>query len=162
MARRVVELLAITRGTHVLDVGSGVGKLCIIGAAMTGALFVGVEQRAHLVDVAVAAAARAHATTARFFHRDFSTVDIDTFDAVYLFNPFEENVWEPDEWLDDTVAMSLAKARADVVRAEEMLARARPGTRVVTYHGFGGDMPLAYRHLLSERRGSGHLDLWVR
>jgi hypothetical protein len=114
------------------------------------------------VDVALAAATRARASTARFVHGDFSTVDIESFDGVYLFNPFEENVWSSDERLDDTVPMSLAKARADIACAEEMLARAHRGTRVVTYHGFGGDIPASYKHLLSEPHGNGDLDLWIK
>jgi SAM-dependent methyltransferase len=162
VARRAIELLVVTGGTRVLDVGSGVGKFCIVGSALTGAMFLGIEQRARLVDIANEAASRARATSACFVHGDFSNVDIAAFDAIYLFNPFEENAWPRDEWLDDTVTMSLRKAHTDVVRMEQMLERARTGTRVVTYHGFGGDMPPAWVRLLRERSHTGDLELWIK
>lgn len=162
VARRVVELLAPAPLTRVLDIGSGVGKLCIIGAAMSRALFFGVEQRARLVNVATDAASRARLGNVRFVHRDFRGVDVAAFDALYLYNPFEESAWPADEWLDATVPMSFAKARDDVFRMEAMLAFARPGTRVVTYHGFGGDMPSSYTRLLGEPHHRGHLELWVK
>jgi len=51
---------------------------------------------------------------------------------------------------------------ADVLAAEQLLGRARVGTRVVTYHGFGGVMPDSYRLALRERCYSGLLELWVK
>lgn len=162
VARRAVELLAVSRRTRVLDVGSGVGKFCIVGAAMTRAHFVGVEQRAHLVAAATDAAEHACARTARFVVGDFDDVDVSTFDAIYLFNPFEESLWGRSEWLDDTIAHSIEKARRDIEHAEQMLERATPGTRVATYHGFGGTMPPSYLHVVHERAHSDHLDLWVK
>jgi SAM-dependent methyltransferase len=162
VALRATELLVTTRATRVLDVGSGAGKLCIVGAAATSALFVGVEQREQLVSIARAAALRARTRTARFFHGDFSELDVETFDAIYMFNPFEENVWAPSEWFDDRVELSVDKARRDVERAEALLDRARSGTRVVTYHGFGGDMPASYALALGERCHTGQLELWIK
>lgn len=162
VALRVTELLVASRATRVLDVGSGAGKFCIVGAAATGALFVGVEQREQLVTIAAAASLRARTRTARFFHGDIAEVDVETFDALYLFNPFEENVWAPSEWFDDRVELSLEKARRDVGQAEALLARARSGTRVATYHGFGGDMPSSYDRVLSERCHTGQLELWMK
>jgi len=43
---RAAELLVTDERSTVLDVGSGAGKFCLIGAASTGATFVGVEQAA--------------------------------------------------------------------------------------------------------------------
>ena len=52
VARRAAALLAVDPTTRVLDVGSGVGKFCLIGALTTRATFVGIEQRENLVTVA--------------------------------------------------------------------------------------------------------------
>ncbi|HEX7669861.1 MAG TPA: hypothetical protein VF395_09770, partial [Polyangiaceae bacterium] len=52
VALRAAELLVTTASSRVLDVGSGVGKFCIIGAAATGATFTGVEHRPRFVSVA--------------------------------------------------------------------------------------------------------------
>jgi hypothetical protein len=45
IARRAAQLLVADSSTRVLDVGSGIGKFCLIGALTTSAHFVGVEQR---------------------------------------------------------------------------------------------------------------------
>src|SRR4051812_34171547 len=52
VARRAAELLVTGRGTRVLDVGSGVGKVCIVGALTSDGEFTGVEQRGTLVRIA--------------------------------------------------------------------------------------------------------------
>ena len=50
VARRAAELLVTGAETRVLDVGSGPGKFCVIGALATLGQFTGVEQRPHMVD----------------------------------------------------------------------------------------------------------------
>lgn len=162
VAQRVVSLLAATSDTRILDIGSGVGKFCIVGAMMSEALFVGIEQREHLVRMARVAALRAGLRNTRFVAGDFHLAEFTAFDVLYLFNPFEENAWAPNEWLDDSVALSLEKARDDIERAEALLGAARQGTRVVTYHGFGGDVPSSYERLVSERCHTGAIELWTK
>ena len=49
IAIRAAELLAPASSLRVLDVGAGVGKACIIGALVTGAMWWGVEQDQVLV-----------------------------------------------------------------------------------------------------------------
>lgn len=162
VAMRAAELLVADASTRVLDVGSGAGKFCIVGAAISGATFTGVEHRQGLVDIATDAAARVSVESARFVCGTVSDIDIAKFDALYFFNPFEENMLHARHWLDGTVALSEARYYADVAHAEALLDAARVGTRVVTYHGFGGTMPLTYHRALRERCRSGHLELWVK
>jgi SAM-dependent methyltransferase len=162
VALRAAELLVTSRASRVLDVGSGVGKFCIVGAAATGATFMGVEHRPRFVSVAERVAEAFGVTSAHFQCATFSTVDLEDFDGVYLFNPFEENLWGPVERLDETVPLSRERFARDTVRAERLLASARVGTRVVTYYGFGSVVPPGFRLALRERQRSGHLELWVK
>lgn len=162
VAVRAAELLVSGKADRVLDVGSGVGKFCIVGAASTGAAFVGVEQRAHLVRVAEDARRRIAVHSAQFIRGSFDAIDVADFDAIYFFNPFEENLWESDTHLDQTVELSKERYFADVASAENMLRRARVGTRVVTYHGFGGQMPPGYDLVLREPQHTDKLELWKK
>ncbi len=162
VALRAAEWLVRGPETRVLDVGSGVGKMCIVGALSTGATFVGVERRPHFVAAAIRAAERLEARSARFVVGAFEDQDVTAYDGVYLFNPFEENLWGPSDWLDDTVDLSEARFRDDVDRAIAWLSRARPKTRVVTYHGFGGTFPPDYRLEEREWCRGGFLDAWVK
>src|SRR3954471_20676012 len=57
VATRAADLLVASAYTRVLDVGSGAGKFCIVGALATRhGRFYGVEQRADLVHAAREAA----------------------------------------------------------------------------------------------------------
>lgn len=162
VAIRAAELLVTSRASRVLDVGSGVGKFCIVGAAATGATFTGVEHRPRFVSVARRVADAFGVTSAHFQCATFDAVDAKNCEGIYLFNPFEENLWGPIEVLDKTVPLSRERFARDTVRAERLLASARVGTRVVTYHGFGSVMPPGFRLMLRERHRSGNLELWVK
>lgn len=162
VALRAAELLVTGKKDRILDIGSGVGKFCIVGAASTRVSFVGIEQRARFVLVAEDARRQVGARTARFIKGNFDTVDITDFDGVYFFNPFEENLWGADTRLDDSVELSDERYHSDIETAKALLERARIGTRVVTYHGFGGDMPDCYELALSEKQHTDKLDLWIK
>jgi 16S rRNA G966 N2-methylase RsmD len=162
VALRAAEMLAPRPDTRVLDVGAGVGKLCIVGAARTRALFVGIEQREHLVRAAASAARALGTTNARFFHGSFEQIDIETFDAIYFFNPFEENLWPAEDQLDHTVELSEKRFVRDLLGVAKMLAQARPGTRVVTYHGLGADLPPEFAHVHRKPISSGALDVFIK
>src|SRR5262245_60992605 len=63
-----LRLLAPARGERVLDIGSGSGNLCAVGALATSATFVGVEQRPALVKLARRVARTAGAERAVYLH----------------------------------------------------------------------------------------------
>jgi len=69
------ELLVTDERSTVLDVGSGAGKFCLIGAASTGATFVGVEQRPRLVRIARETSRRAGVTNVEFIHDNAMSLD---------------------------------------------------------------------------------------
>ena len=161
VAQRAAMLLAPTPGTRVLDVGAGVGKLCIIAAASTRAIVTGVEHREHLVDVAEEAA-RALGVYPRFVHGDIAGVDWRRFDAFYFYNPFYENVLREEGCIDSAVELSQRRFVFDVHVALDALAHAPDGTRVVTYHGLGAELPSSYRLCASECAGSDALKLWIK
>jgi predicted RNA methylase len=162
VARAAARLLTLRPRSRVLDVGSGIGKLCLVGALDTGACFVGIEHREHLVNAAQRAAARLQADNARFVHGAIDDVRWEDFDALYLYNPFAENVMDPPDALDQTVELSADRWARDVTAVEAALGRAPIGMRVVTYHGFGGRIPGGYELTVYEPIGSDALRLWIK
>lgn len=134
VARVAVELLVRgrPRGRY-LDIGSGVGKFCLVGALASEANFHGVEQDSRLHHVALATA-RALAMQERCTFELANALEVDWqgFDGLYLFNPFET------EWGGRSRVLSMAR------RCAERLRDLPGGTRVVTYNGFGGVMPPAF------------------
>ncbi len=162
VAARAARLLVTGPRTRVLDIGSGVGKFCIVGAASTVGHFVGIEQRGHLVRIAEETARRIGVERTQFVHGTVDAVRCADFDAFYLYNPFEENLCGSDERLDDTVSLSEERFCADVERVQTIFGGAPVGTRVVTFNGFGGDMPADYRLVTTDSRWRSYLDLWVK
>jgi len=159
VALRACALLAPTSGHRVLDVGSGVGKLCLVGAATTSSSWFGVERDAEMVGVATMAAARMNLSERTgFVHGDIAAVDWSEFDAFYLFNPFAEVLSAgPGDALDRR-----QRYIANIEFVQHQLSRAAPATRVVTYHGLGGDMPPDYELIHAEPAREDQLCLWIR
>jgi SAM-dependent methyltransferase len=159
VALRACALLAPTGVQRVLDVGAGVGKLCLVGAVSTSASWFGIERDAEMVRVANAAARSLGVEhRAQFSHGDVRSVDFSSYDAFYLFNPFAEVLFDD---CDDALAIRDVYV-AMIAYVQQQLERAAPGTRVVTYHGLGGDMPLGYELAHEEPAREDHLRLWIR
>jgi len=163
VAQRAAELLVTSASTRVLDVGSGAGKFCIVGALTTQGQFCGAEQRAHLVEVAREAAhyygvgRRAH-----FIHGNITSINWREFNAFYLYNPFSEHVRGWLGVMDQTIDFAPALRERYIRFTRRQLAAAPVGTRVVTYHGFGGDMPPGFRCVRREGQGTDFVELWVK
>jgi hypothetical protein len=121
----------------------------------------GIEHRPHLVEIARAAAAKI-GVAATFDSGSIEEQDAAAIDAFYLYNPFAENLASTTDCLDGTVELSAKRFDLDVSATEHLLSKARIGARVVTYCGFGGDMPDGFEFVMREQRGGGRLELWVK
>lgn len=159
IAIRVAELLAPGPGARVLDVGAGVGKVCLVGALVTGATWWGIEQDPVLVAAANQAAwALDIVRRTRFVQGDGSRLAWNEFDALYFYNPFTTLMLAPHA----SPFVRYATIQNTLRRIEQQLANARDGVRVVTYYGFGGRWPPGYTRIASEPAGGDVLELWVR
>ena len=162
VAARAAAWLTAGGATSVADLGAGAGKFCLVGAAVTGADFTGLEARPGLVRVARDAARRLGLPAARFVQADVLTAPLARYDAFYVCNPFAEGEAEPDEWLDPVLPAPDKIAAATALAAR--LASVPAGTRVAVHCGLGAPMPDGFRLVSSEamgRRGA-LLECWVR
>lgn len=154
------EALGVQR---VVDIGSGAGKFCVAAALAGTASYVGLEHRLALV-----IAARALAETlavedkVEFVHGTLGHLAELRADAYYLFNPFGENWYSVEEQLDAEVELGPERHARDVAAVERMLREAPLGTCVLTYNGFGGDVPASYDELRIDETRSSPLRLWQR
>jgi predicted RNA methylase len=162
VASRAARLLTDIGATRVLDIGAGPGKFCIVGSLTTSASFTGIEKRHSLVEAARMAALQFGANRARFVCANILDFDFTSFDGIYLYNPFYEQVGPDLLPIDDTIELSPELYRAYVVTTTAKLVLAPVGTAVVTYHGFGGVMPAQYHRVHREDIGSNELVLWVK
>ena len=161
VAVRAAQLLADAEARTILDVGSGPASSASSGlsppgrrswassAAATWSTWPAPPPPA----VACAGPAVKEANIVDF---DFSG-----FDGLYLFNPFFEQLGDRSVVpIDSQTRRSRPLYRRYVETIQHKLAAARPGTAVVTYYGFGGDLPEGYTLLHEERAASDWLLLW--
>ena len=162
VARRAAELLVAQAGMRVLDVGSGIGKFCFIGAMTTpgpvrghratrapGARRPGGGRRAS----ASAAAASCTGTwrTSTSGPGTASTCSTRSWNTCATNRP--------------SIAPSNAGPslyRRYIRLVEQQLDNARTGARLCTYWGFGGDLPPGWELETGEEVGTGRLELWIK
>ena len=160
VALRVSEMLAPSPGGRILDVGSGAGKMCIVGALTSGAHWTGVELSGEMVRAATTVARYLDAgAQTTFLHTDGLDLDWRPFGGIYLYNPFSEAVFSDGP--EDPVLRQATYVHA-VVEVEQKLETLQLGARVVTFHGFGGAMPPGFALTESVPMHEDSLCLWVR
>ena len=160
IAKKAAEWLAPSVGIKVLDVGSGVGKFCILGTYFTKGHFTGVEYRAQLVNQAKKAAKKANISSVQFLHADIASVDFSQFDSFYFFNPFYENL-VPDMAIDSAIELSDQKYHSYLKQVYNKLDQLKVGTRVATYCGSDEKIPPSYELVFSTPEKNS-LRFWVK
>ncbi len=161
VARRAAELLVPDSSSRVLDLGSGAGKFCLVGAMSTEGHFVGVESRKNLVSLSKQLAQRLKLDRAEFICDDALNLDWSGFSGIYLFNPFEEHISEKIQF-EPAGEFSPKLYKKSVELTVSKLAALPQGTRAVTFHGFGGVLSPEYRLISEDRFRAGVLQCWVR
>jgi hypothetical protein len=144
---------------RILDIGAGVGKFCLFGAYYTKSEFLGIEIRHHLVDIAEKIFDLFNVTNAKIIRGNILDFQFSDYDAFYLYNPYHENI-VPFLRMDDTVLLSQEIYHACTKHTMSQLARAKPGTRLVTYFGTNFDVPSSYR--IVEEFNGGILKYWIK
>lgn len=163
VARLAIAWLTARGARRVLDVGAGVGKLCVLGALLSpDATFVGIERRPALAHEARRIAALLGLSERVQIHEGLlDSIEGADFDAFYLYNPFAEGLIDDlDDRIDDDVVTGLEPFARDVRIVEGWLRGARDGTRLVTLHGFGGEVPPSYYRVARLPVGLDELAAW--
>lgn len=158
IAFKAAQFLAVGKHPRILDIGSGVGKFCLAGAWMhPDAYFYGIEQRRQLVPVAEAARDRLRLSNLAFFRGNFTQLDFRQFDHFYFYNSFHENR-NASNRIDDQISYSeelyFYYSRFLYRRLNEM----PPGTRLVTFHSDGDEVPVSYQEVGVD----GELSYWIK
>jgi SAM-dependent methyltransferase len=160
IARCAAEFLVQSDNTHVLDIGSGVGKFCLAAAQhRPNGLFYGVEQRKDLVDYANNCGSKLNLHNVSFIHGNFTQLDFRQFDHFYFFNSFYENL-KGTEKIDYSIEHSLALFNYYNRFLYKQLEEKSNGTRIVTYHSLEDEIPPCYYVVKS--KFDGLLKFWIK
>jgi SAM-dependent methyltransferase len=159
VAVEAAKLLVTEPRTRVLDVGCGPGKFCLVAAALTDARLTGIEQRSDLVAVARRAALQHRLTNVEIVHGNVTDFAFAGYNAFYLFNPFEENVFQRER-IDSSVPLSEALFQKYTHYVAAQLGNRPIGTRVVTYAGTADEIPACYD--CEQALFGDELKLWIK
>jgi SAM-dependent methyltransferase len=159
VARRSAAFLASEPGSKVLDIGSGAGKFCLVGAVTTNGHFTGVEQRKELVDLSARLALTYKIRQVSFVHGNVMDIDFSAFDAFYIFNPFYENVHAGSS-MDNTVLLSPSLYESYSSYTSAKMAALPVGTRLATYYTSPSIVPQSYEEVDSFE--DGKLKFWTK
>lgn len=143
VAQTAAQFLVSEPGIKVLDIGSGAGKFCMVGAACTQGFFTGVEQRKPLFQHAELLAEKHQLTNTKFIHANITDIEFKQFDAFYFFNAFHENLFQSDP-IDHSVHLEKSLYRVYSEYVKEQLEHMPAGTRLATYFSFMDEIPSCY------------------
>ncbi len=143
IAKQAADFLAERPGTKVLDIGSGTGKFCMIGATHTKGHFTGVEQSRRLVKISNKLLQNYNIRNVNFIQANITTIDFKKYDAFYFFNSFLENI-DLSAKVDDTVHTHPDLYALYTMFIGEQFAFAPIGTKLVTYWSSLNEVPSNY------------------
>lgn len=149
---KVAEFLVDKPETKVLDIGSGPGKFCMVGATYTKGHFTGVEQRYGLVDLSKKLARAYRIQNIDFIHANITSIKFKEYDAFYFYNSFHENI-DLTAKIDDTVNSNTELYNLYHQYVYEQLSLAPVGTRLATYWSAKKEIPSSYQVKYSFRDG---------
>ncbi len=153
-----IDWLELNSTSRVLDIGSGVGKFCVLGSQISDASFTGVEIRKNLVAEAKRLANKLELDNCVFIHSDVRDFDFQEYDSFFYYNPFCEHI-AIDEVIDNTIEFSRENHRKYEELMFEKLKTLSVGIKIITYCSSDFILPRNY-HLI-KTNGDSTLALWV-
>ncbi|PSL45733.1 putative methyltransferase [Chitinophaga niastensis] len=145
VAKKSARFLASEPGKKILDIGSGVGKFCLVGGYhFPDVTFYGIEQRKELYHFSLAAKELTEAKNVDFIHGNFTQIDLEDFDHFYFYNAFFENL-ASDGHIDQQMEYSTSLYQYYVRYMFKGLEDKPSGTRLVTYHSLEDEVPPSYQ-----------------
>ncbi|MFZ6013075.1 MAG: methyltransferase domain-containing protein [Bacteroidota bacterium] len=159
VAQTACEFLVGEPGTRVLDIGSGAGKFCLVGAAHTRGYFTGVEQRSELVELSRQLSARHHIYNVKFVHANITAIDFRNYEAFYFYNSFYEHI-DLGNKIDDKIRFDVQLYHLYSRHVVQQFLALPLGARVATYCTPLNVVPKCFRQLDSLH--GGFLKFWEK
>lgn len=160
IAQTAAQWLTEDGSKRILDIGAGVGKFCISAASYNPtSYFFGIEYRKSLAAIANNLIADFGLENTSVQHGDVGEIDLQDFDAFYMYNPFFENL-VPSLELNNEVKLEKVLYTYYFKLTEDRLDKTKKGTRLVTFHGNNFDVPASFKKV--KQNADGLLKLWVK
>ena len=150
---------------RLIDIGSGVGKFCLLLALSTklpaNFQITGVEKRRSLIKIAQQIQKANDLENVAFIKSDMCDLDWNLYDIFYFYNPFQEHLLTvEEEKIDRTFNFSRSSYANSVSEVFRQLCLAEEGKQLISYHGYGGEMPSGWNLEYEVEIGTGKLCFW--
>lgn len=153
------KLLVNGSSIKILDIGSGVGKFCLIASQIVDAQFFGIEHRLNFHELASNIAFENNLKNVKFMQGDFASLDFSEYDGFYFYNSFEEYI-NKTCIIDNTFEKSKLAHAHFHNKLKEKLQTAKSGARLVTYYTDSEQIPDSFKlHFTCE---DGLVKLWIK
>ena len=160
VAKKAASFLTSSPSEKILDIGSGAGKFCLAAAHYFPQYsFYGLEQRADLVQLCNELKVKLSLRNVSFINKNITEANWAPYRHFYFYNSFYENITGAQK-IDDAIPYS-EKLYEDYNKFLLSKLMEKPtGTRIVTYHSFGLQLPPDY--LLVNSELDDYLKYWVK
>ncbi len=144
VAEKAIKFLSEdVKKPNILDIGSGVGKFCILGGYYNKEMkFTGIEQRKNYVDVGNNVVNKLKLTNVNLIHGNFMDMDISQYNGIYFYNSFFENTLKA-KIIEDNIECNMDLFVKYTMYLIEQLNKMPIGTRLATYF-CGNIVPQTY------------------
>ncbi len=159
VAKLAIDYLVDKPKCKVLDIGSGVGKFCLIGAASSKGRFYGVEQRSRLVKLSQRIAKTHKINNVEFIHSNITQISFSKYNSFYFYNSFYENIGR-FQAIDATIPLEEKLYYTYSEYVENQLKKTPIGTRLVTYWSEWLEIPEGFD--LEFTAYNGKLNFWEK
>jgi len=159
VAKLAADYLVDKPNCKVLDIGSGAGKFCLVGAASTKGRFYGVEQRDKLVKLSQRIAKKHNINNVDFFHSNITEISFSDYNAFYFYNPFYENI-DNSLLIDNKIVLDDKLYFIYSEYVENQLKKTPVGTRLVTYWSMWREIPEGFD--IEFTAYNGKLNFWEK
>ncbi|MBS1735185.1 MAG: methyltransferase domain-containing protein [Bacteroidetes bacterium] len=160
VVKKAASFLAASPAEKILDIGSGAGKFCLAAAHhFPQYSFYGVEQRADLVQLCNELKKKLAIENVTFINENITQTDWAPYHHFYFYNSFYENITGAQK-IDEAIPYSEKLYEGYNKFLLGKLMEKPSGTRIVTYHSFGLQMPPDY--LLVNNEMDDYLKYWVK
>jgi len=144
---------------NVLDIGSGIGKFCILGAQFSNIHFTGIEIRKDLHEEAQRIKQKLNIPNLNFIHADIKEINFSDYDAFYYYNPFCEHI-AISEQIDQEIIFSEEKYYEYEDFVVQEMEKLKEGTIIILHHAKTFMLSKNYR--LIDILENGELTFWVK
>ncbi len=163
VARQISEWIRPLNKRSIIDIGCGVGKLCLLLRILTQYEIFGIEQRSNLVKIANKIIEINSLKDISIIGMNMLDLDWNLHDIYYLYNPFQEHITDDGFCIIEKNLEfnkeNYARYTSEVFR---QLTWAKPGKVLITFHGYGCHVPQDWRNIASRNIKGGNLAMWIK